>query len=106
MGCSETLQKREYNIGHLRLTHLKKLKPLQGYWLTRIVLTRILMKSLFFYIPSDNDSFIYCLRRSSYVLRYIKYLYLETAYSFQEAVSMLPGLVFDLNFGHFDELIK
>ena len=33
------------------------------------------MKSLFFYIPSDNDSFIYCLRRSSYVLRYIKYLY-------------------------------
>ena len=51
-------------------------------------------------------SFIYCLRRSSYVFRYIKYLYLETAYSFQEAVSMLPGLVFELNFGHFDELIK
>ena len=39
-------------------------------------------------------------------MRYIKYLYLETAYSFQEAVSMLPGLVFELNFGHFDELIK
>ena len=51
-------------------------------------------------------SFIYCLRRSSCVLRYIKYLYLETAYSFQEAVSMLPGLVFELKFGYFDDLIK
>ena len=30
-------------------------------------------------------------------------LYLETAYSLQEAVSMFLGLVFKLSFGHFDE---
>ena len=34
------------------------------------------------------------------------FIYLETAYSFQEAVSMLPGLGFKLSFGHFDELLN
>ena len=34
------------------------------------------------------------------------FIYLETAYSFQEAVSMLPGSGFKLRFGHFDELLN